>query len=425
MIEASIIAGCYLAFWSNASRLGPLARPMIFVALFVACVLSIASGRVKRIAATPLEVLLYSIAILSAAVSLVRGEEYCIYYTMYYVLILVFASILTRAIPIPRMLDLGAYVTLLCLATCLALSSKALIAALQISVGANGLERYSALNNHPLLMGYIFGSGAILLVRRAYLTQSVLERCLMIAGTLVCGAILLGASSRSGIIALAISGAFAVLVELHAFRRLTFTRFLVGLLTLGALAFICFGPANEYLTRILELDSTYRGFGSGATGRTDLWARGLASLASDPALVAFGGGLRSSEYSVIGFSTENSYITILLDSGVLFGSALIVFMLYSPLRALALGRAADRSGSDRNVLVLYATYFLFLLIQCFFLRYFIGIGNSTSLMTLLFMLSLSMYPGYLAAPARELESPRNRVKAAHRFVRPTLERVSE
>jgi O-antigen ligase len=425
MTEALIVAGCYLAFWSNASRLGPLARPMIFVFLFAACALAIATGRVKRIAATPLELLFYSIAILSAAVSLVRGEDYCIYYTMYYVVILVFASILTRVVPIPRLLDLGAYVTLLCLATCLALSSKALLSALQISVGANGLERYSALNNHPLLMGYIFGSGAILLVRRVRLTQRLLERCVMIAGTLVCLAILLGASSRSGIIALTVSAAFALVVEMHVFRRLTFTRFLAGLFGLAAIAFICLGPANDYLTRILELDSTYRGFGSGATGRTDLWAKGLASLASDPALVAFGGGLRSSEYSVIGFSTENSYITILLDSGVLFGAALIVFMLYTPLRALALAREAERSGTGQNLLALYATYFLFLLIQCFFLRYFIGIGNSTSLMTLFFMLSLSMYPGFLTTPARGLEPPRKHPNAARRFARAPLESLSE
>src|SRR5579862_2071673 len=184
MVEALIVAGCYLAFWSNAGGVSAVTRPMIFVCLFLACVIAVASRRVRRIGATPLELLLYAISVVSAVISLLRGEDYCIYYTMYYVVIVVFASVLARAVSLPRLMDLGAYVTLLCLVTCLALDSKGLLAALQISVGANGLERYSALNNHPLLIGYIFGSGSILLARRVYLTRSLLERVLAAAGVL-------------------------------------------------------------------------------------------------------------------------------------------------------------------------------------------------------------------------------------------------
>jgi exopolysaccharide production protein ExoQ len=406
MIETLIGAGCYLAFWSNAGGVGPAARPLIFVCLALASLLAVATGKVRRIVATPIEILLYLIAVLSAAVSLIRAEEYCIYYTMYYLATLVLTSIVTRAVSTPRLMDVGAYVTILCLATSLALHANGLVAALKVSVGAYGLERFSALNNHPLLMGYIFGSGSILLARRIYLARGPLERVLMAIGVLGCWAIVLAASSRSATIALMVAGAFALLVEFRALRGLTGGRIAAAAAVIGVLAGIYFSFASDYLARILELDSVYRGFGSGATGRTDLWAKGLESLTGDTTLVAFGGGLRSSEYSVIGFLTENSYITILLDSGILFGSALIVFMVYTPLRALRMSALpVQGSRPAQNVLTLFPAYFVFLLIQCFFLRYFIGIGNPTSLMTLFFMVSLSMYPGFEAQRAEQVISP--------------------
>ena len=418
MIEALIVAVCYLSFWSNAGGASAITRPMIFVCLLLACVIAVATGRVRRVGTTPLELLLYSISVLSAVVSMLRAEEYCIYYTMYYVVIIVFASVLARAVSLPRMMDLGAYVTLLCLVTCLALDGKGLLAALQISVNANGLERYSALNNHPLLMGYVFGSGSILLARRVYLTRNALERTAMAAGMLLCWTILLAASSRSAIIAMGVSAVFALLLEFRVLRGLTFMRFIAGAAVITVIAIICLGPASDYLTRILELDSTYRGFGSGATGRTELWMKSLESLTSYPMLIAFGGGLRSSEYSVIGFLTENSYLTILLDSGIFFGTALIVYMIYAPLRAIALRRslAPVSPNADRSI-ALFAAYFVFLLIQCFFLRYFIGIGNPTSLLTLLFMMSLSMYPAFEAAPSEEHGVIAERTKLPSRLVR--------
>jgi len=402
MIEVLIAIGCYLAFWSNAGGVSAITRPMIFVFLFLACAVAVGTGRVRRVGTTPLELLLYSIAILSAVVSLARSEDYCIYYTMYYVVTIVFASVLARTVSLPRLMDLGAYITLLCVVTALAVDRNGFLAALQVSIGVNGLERFSPLNNHPLLVGYVFGSGSLLLARRVYLARNALERVLMAGGMLLCWSILLAASSRSAIIALGVAVIFALLFEFRVLRGLTFARFAAGVAVLAIIAIICFGPASDYLTRILELDSSYRGFGSGATGRTVLWAKGLESLTSDPTLIAFGGGLRSSEYSVIGFLTENSYISILLDSGIFFGAALILYILYVPLRALALRRqaASVEAGSERS-LALYAAYFVFLLIQCFFLRYFVGIGNPTSLLTLLFMMSLSLYPGFQAAPERQ------------------------
>jgi hypothetical protein len=141
----------------------------------------------------------------------------------------------------------------------------------------------------------------------------------------------------------------------------------------------------------------------------------MDALFSDPALIAFGGGLRSSEYTVIGFLTENSYLTILLDSGILVGGALILLLLYSPIKAVRLQRSSPKAS--KMTLAFLPSFFVFLLIQCFFLRYFIGIGNPTSLLTLLFVVSLSMYTGFQASLARAPDNTATASKAPSALVR--------
>jgi hypothetical protein len=60
----------------------------------------------------------------------------------------------------------------------------------------------------------------------------------------------------------------------------------------------------------------------------------------------------------------------------------------------------NSSKSPKKTLAFLPSFFVFLLIQCFFLRYFIGIGNPTSLLTLVFVVSLSMYAAFEACLER-------------------------
>jgi hypothetical protein len=405
MIETLFVSGCFLAFLSNASGVGAIARPLIFVALLLAAFLAVLTNKMQRIAASPAELLLYFIGILSAAVSLVRSEEYCIYYTMYFVSALIFMSVFARALPLERLLDLGAVTIVLCIAACVGFERAGLLAALELSVGASGLERFSPFNDHPLLIGYIFGSGSLLLARRVYLARNTMERSLMAVAVLLAWTIVVAASSRSSIVALMVATGFAVFFEFRALRAITAKRFAVAAAATAALLVLYFGFANTYMVKILEIDSTYRGAGTGATGRTDLWAKALEALVSDPTLIAFGGGLRSSEYTVIGFLTENSYLTILLDSGLMAGGTLILFLLYTPISALRIQRSS--TAGPKKAIVFLPSFFVFLLVQCFFLRYFIGLGNPTSLLTLVFFLSVSMYPRFGKVEASAPDSTPN------------------
>lgn len=409
MIEALVVAGCYTAFWSNAGAIGPIARPLIFAFLSLAALLAIATGNVRRIAATPTELLLYGVGILSAAVSLIRSEDYSIVYSIYYLGAIVLVSILARTVSLDRLLDLGALVTILCILTCVIFEEHNLVTALSISIGRYGMYRFSPLANHPLLTGDIFGGGSILLIRRLYLSRNIAERCLVVVGILCAWTFVLAASARSSVTALSTAAAFAIVVEFRLTKVIFSKRLGLVMLAIAALLFLYFGPAHTYLQDIFAINSSYRGIGSGATGRTDLWLQGLESLSTDPSRLAFGGALRSSEAGFIGFSTESSYITILLDSGIFVGSALIALFLYAPVSALRLSRS---SASGSNSFAFLPSFFVFLLVQCFFIRDLVGIGNPISLMTLLFIASLSMSVGFRAS----LQAAPNHVTASGHLV---------
>jgi hypothetical protein len=273
---------------------------------------------------------------------------------------------------------------------------------LSISVGKNGLIRFMPFSSHPLLVGYIFGSGSILMVRRAYLARRKWERYAMAAGAVLAWSMVLAASARSAVAGLLAAALFAYVAEFRFFRNSSLGRAGMVAIIAGLVVVAYFAVNSPYLQQILEVSSDTRGIGSGVTGRTDLWEKGLMSLTSDPTLVAFGGGLRSSEYSVIGFLTENSYITILLDSGALLGSALILFLMLAPFSALRQSRV---SSDKPNALILLPSFFVFLLVQCFFVRYLVGLGNPTALYTLIFFTGLSMRPGFEQSLAHRAPAP--------------------
>jgi hypothetical protein len=392
MIEAMLVAAGYVAYLSSSPGLESIGRPLIFVLLLLAALMALVGKKMRPISPTASELLLYAVGIVSSAVALVRSVDYSIYYSMYFLTAIICISVIARTIPLPRLLDVAALSILLCVITTVLFDWKDLMICLSISIGKTGLHRFTPFGSHPLLVGYIFGSGSILLIRRAYLAGRTWERYAMIAGTLLAWTMVLAASARSAVAGLVVAALFAYVAEFRFFKGSSLGRAGMIAIIVGAVAAVYFAASSTYLQNILEVNSDTRGIGSGVTGRTDLWEKGLMSLTSDPTLVAFGGGLRSSEYSVIGFLTENSYITILLDSGALLGSALILFLMLAPFSALRQSRA---SAETPNALVLLPSFFIFLLVQCFFVRYLVGLGNPTALYTLVLFTGLSMRPGFL------------------------------
>jgi hypothetical protein len=226
-----------------------------------------------------------------------------------------------------------------------------------------------------------------LVVRRFLLSRKALEKLVMAVGSLCCCLFVLAASARSSLIGMVAAAGVGIFFE-YGVRRF-FASIWVKLATVGVLVLgLAFSDRiAAYFIRMLELDSDTRGLGTGGTGRAELWARGLSTFVNDPVTFLFGGGFRSSSSDIIGFSTESSYITILLDGGLFMGMAVIVVFAYSPIKALRLTPWRNRHDSS---LVLLAAFLTFCIVESIFNRYLLAIGNPTSLLSLMVVIGLSL-----------------------------------
>jgi len=401
MIRILILLGCYASFWANMPLYGWIMQAAFLVLFLVASFIAFAEKRVLGAAPSLAEIVLYGAAALSTAVGLIRSDEYTTLYSALFLAALILISLVSRAITLEQLLDIGAGASLLGVLTCLLVDGHSLLKALSISVGRTGLFRFSPLNTHPDLAGLLYGSCSILMARRAYIAKGAVERGVMISGVVLAGTYILAASARASLLALAVASVAAVVLEIRP-RLATYMKLAaIGLAAICVTSLVSASRLVSYLQGILELNSKYRGAATGGSGRTEIWQHGISALFQDPTRLIFGGGLRSSESSAFGWaSTENSYISILLDSGAFVGTAIISVYIYSAIKAWKLSQASYQSNSQ---IFLFA-YVVFLLAESFFNRYLLAIGNAGSLLALMILISLSIRK----VPARELNAATSR-----------------
>jgi exopolysaccharide production protein ExoQ len=408
MIKFLILLGCCMSFWLPASN-GALSQSLFLMLFLVAAIIAVVQGRVAPIPPSTPELVLYGTSILSAAVAISHSAEPSILFSMAFLMALLLISVLVRVVTLEELLDIGANVALVLTLTGLIFNRAEFVRALSITITRIGLFRFMPFSNHPDLTGFLFGASAILLARRALLAKSVGERILMSGGTALALIFILAASARASVVAVAVAIGLAVLREVHFSKRVILAAAGSAALAIVTVS-IAFGDsALKYIQGILEINSRTRGIQSGGSGRTDLWLQGVATLFSDPTLVLFGGGLRSSDIANIGFSTEDSYITILLDSGLFMGSALIAVFLYCPIKAMWLSRP---SGNARSKLILLPYFFVFIIVESIFNRYLLAIGNPLSLFALMTVMSLSVY-GKAVVKSTAKAPRRRRRRPAH------------
>jgi exopolysaccharide production protein ExoQ len=389
MVEFLVATACYVTFYAAAPGVGPAMQAAALVLLFGAAAYAVLMNRVKPIPVSPTELVMYVVGAVYVALGMLREEDAiaAVAMSVAFMCTVVFVSIISRVISLERLLDIGALVALLIELTAIAVDHQKALAALVPRGGVVGLDRFMPLNVTPALVGYIFGAGSILMLRRVIVSSDTRERVVMAGGALVAALFVLAASARSSLVALVAAASVAITLEFGVRRILSLTW-----VKIAGVSFTVFGitfadKIGSYFTHMLDLESSTRGVGTGATGRTELWARGAATLFDNPITFIFGDGFRSSNSGVIGFSTESSYISILLDSGAFLGAVIILIFLHSPIKALALTPPQDRHSSS---LVLLAPFLIFLLVESIFSRYLLGIGNPTSLLTLMLLFSLSM-----------------------------------
>ena len=279
-----------------------------------------------------------------------------------------------------------AYVALV--GTVLALESPALLASLSGSVEYGlGLVRYQPLGMHPNLSGLVYGGGALLFFQRYLAVRKRSQKGFALAMVAMCLCVLLAASARAGMLALAVAGSAGItLIALRGSRRSRMSLVLAAFVGLMVILFK-WADIKEYLSLILDLDSPTRGVDSGATGRTDIWRAGFALVFSDAVLLFTGRGIRSALPEIIGFPVESSYINLALEHGVLFGSLIAMAFVVTAWRALQQGL---KPGQPQYQLFMAGLMIVFILAQSIFNRYLIGVGNPYSLWILVLLLQLNL-----------------------------------
>jgi exopolysaccharide production protein ExoQ len=295
-----------------------------------------------------------------------------------------------------------AYVALV--ATLLLLEAQPLFESLAGSVQYSlGLVRYQPLGMNPNLSGLVYGGGALLFFQRCLAADRLPQKLFALAIVAMCLFVLLAASARASMLALAISGAVgAVLIALRGSRRSRVSLLLAALIGVGAVLWH-WAAIKDYLSLILDIDSPTRGVDSGATGRTEIWRAGIDLVFSNDVLLFTGRGIRSALPEVIGFPVESSYINLALEHGIVFGTLIAMTFVVTAWRSLQRGL---QPGAPRYQLFLAGLMIVFMLAQSFFNRYLIGVGNPYSLWILVLVLQIHLGVMHQTAPHRRAPGPR-------------------
>ncbi|WP_161500022.1 O-antigen ligase family protein [Bradyrhizobium sp. AC87j1] len=235
--------------------------------------------------------------------------------------------------------------------------------------------RQAPFDMHPNLAGFVYG-GFIVMIANSRFSLWGQDKLFRISVVVLCLAIMIVASARGGILAVALT-----LLVYGAVRVITQSASLIRLLFAGFAALIIVVVFSDrilpYATEMLDLDSKRRGLESGGTGRFELWQQGIDYIAGRTWQIFIGSGLRSATISNMGFPTENSYINLTVESGI-FLTAVILFSFVS---LIARSYRRQLAGDHLYQLVFYSL--IFAMFQSVFNRYLIAIGNPFSICVLL------------------------------------------
>jgi exopolysaccharide production protein ExoQ len=376
----------------QASQMGAIS--LLLMAGFFAAL----SGGTLRIRPSLVEWMFATAFLFAMLVAWVTGNVLSTMYGAMLLLVLTAVAFLVRHRGAAELVAVFRWAYVALIGTVLALESPAWFASLSGSVEYGlGLVRYQPLGMHPNLSGLVYGGGALLFFQRYLATHRRTEKAFAMVMVVLCLCVLLAASARAGMLALAAAGLTGIsLIALRGSRRSRVSLVLVALIGVMVI-FFKRADIKEYLSLILDLDSPTRGVDSGATGRTDIWRAGIELVFSDAVLLFTGRGIRSALPEVIGFPVESSYINLALEHGLFFGSLIVLAFVVTAWRALQQGL---QPGQHRYQLFMAGLMLVFILAQSIFNRYLIGVGNPYSLWILVLTLQLNLSRVHRTLPVR-------------------------
>ena len=319
------------------------------------------------------EICVVLLGVSSEIVSWFNQIEFVSFYSIVFLMTVFVTIIMVRVIDLEEIISAAAYAYVGSVITIFVFDREGLMTSLR-EAGNIWEFKFEPLGLHPNLVGFVFGAGAMVLLAKASIVDGR-GKWIYIGATIISVLFVIAASARASVLALLVSATILLCININRFGIK-----LVGGIFLSIFVFSVVNVETiyAYLYQILDLASEQRGIESGGSGRTELWQLGFDQILHQGWQLFSGGGLRSSEAEIIGFHTENSYITIVLDSGVIFGGLVIFTILLYVVRVFNLAyREVHGKSYFYNALL---GMMLFVVIEFVFNRYLIGIGNPSSLL---------------------------------------------
>jgi len=371
MTKFLLAASLFTLFFTNTDGSAQLFQGLGLCLLIGSSFSAVVHHEVRREAVSNGEFILFSLVALSMCIGLISLDTRVSLYSILFGFAFLSVSILRRSLAPDEILGTFAYA--FCLSIAAALMGGLLDFLNAFVSFTSAADRFSPLDLHPNLTGFIYGSGVFILTAHAKNKPNPIKifYCVM---ALICLAFVVAASSRAGLLAVVSTILFIQLAKLNS-RTI---KHIIGLTCFVVCLSILFAGELEqylsslsrYLETILALSDPNRGLNSGGTGRIHLWQRSLEELNQRPfADVLFGSGIRSSSAEFIGYSTESSYFTLALENG------LVLSAVFVSSAVLAVFTTARKNP-------LFASILCFALIQSVFNRYLLAIGNPTSVFLL-------------------------------------------
>jgi len=382
-------AAVYLTGWYLEGDVGMALQAGAVCLLLAAAFLSALSGGVFRTRISLVEQLFGVVFGFALLVAIVTANFLSLLYAGMFLMVVVAVALLIRheeAAHLPGVFR-GAYIALL--ATLLLVEPGELFGSLSGKVEHGiGLVRYQPLGMHPNLAGLVYGGGVLLFIQHYLAVPKTSQKVFAASMAFLCLFVLLAASARASLLALAVSGLVGmagIAIGGSVKARLVL---LVALAIGIGVALFKLDDILNYFTLILDLESDTRGLDSGATGRTDIWLDGISLVFSDLILMVTGRGLRAALPEIIGFPVESSYINLALEHGVVLGAFMVIVFYKTAWKAVRQGVSQSQSG-DYEIL-LFGLMLVFILFQSIFNRYLIAVGNPYSLFVFFLILGLNL-----------------------------------
>lgn len=376
-------AAIFILMFSNIDGYALQVQVLGVSLLCFAAALSVIQSLKLKLFVTGFDVIIFLMLLLSFVSSALDQQQYVVVYTLVFLATYLAIMHLCRVMNDQEIVFCIVLAVMMTIAVVAVTNLDVLWQTLQPGDPNRWAHRFRPFNMHPNLTGYVYG-GFIAVILFSNVSSGRFNLPLKIGAIVICVMISLACSARAGLVAL--FGVAIVYILRSVMVQGKNTKYVIfSVLTVALLAFVFEERIVNYLSHILELNSSTRGLDSGGTGRLEIWQRGISVISDRTWEFYIGSGLRSSEEGILGFFTESSYISICIDSGIF---VLILFVGYLVRLLVNLHFNEKHSNDPFNRLVFYCT--VFALLQSIFNRYLLAIGNPFSLIFLVLISKIAV-----------------------------------